>query len=79
MPDDTFHWLDVDLIGEALHQAHPDKDPMRMGFVELKRLVLALPDFREQPGHPCNERILEEIQAAWIEERQGRSNRDDDE
>jgi len=23
----------------------------------------------EQPGHPCNERILEAIQQAWIDER----------
>ena len=26
--------------------------------------------FQEQPGHPCNERILETIQQLWIEERE---------
>jgi len=31
--------------------------------------VQALPGFAEQPGHPCNERILEAIQQAWIDER----------
>jgi FeS assembly protein IscX len=77
MPDDTLHWLDVDLIGEALHEAFPDRDPMRVGFVELKTLVLALPGFHEQPGHPCNERILEEIQRHWIEERLGTPRGDD--
>jgi FeS assembly protein IscX len=71
MPDDTFHWLDVDLIGELLHEHYPDRDPMRVGFVELKKLVAALPGFVERPGHVVNERILEEIQACWIEERRG--------
>jgi FeS assembly protein IscX len=77
MPNDTFHWLDVDLIGELLHEHHPQRDPARVGFVELKKLVLALPGFVEQPGHPCNERILEEIQRYWMEERLG-TPRDDD-
>lgn len=77
MPDDTFHWLDVDLIGEELASAYPDRDPLRTGFVELKKLVVALPGFREQPGHPVNERILEEIQRHWIEERSGKRPIDD--
>lgn len=68
---DTFHWLDVDLIGELLAETYPDRDPMRIGFTELKKLVTALPGFREEPGHPVNERILEEIQRYWIEEREG--------
>ncbi|CAG1009284.1 Protein IscX [Phycisphaerales bacterium] len=71
MPDDTFHWLDVDVIGEELATAYPDRDPARVGFVELKKLVAALPGFVEKPGHVVNERILEEIQRCWIEERAG--------
>lgn len=63
------HWLDVQQIAEALEDAHPDADPMRISFPELRALVLALPDFAEKPGHPSNERILEAIQAAWIDER----------
>lgn len=77
MPGETFHWLDVDIIGEELNLAHPGKDPMRVGFVELRALVAALPGFREQPGHPVNERILEEVQRAWIEERRGTPRQDD--
>jgi FeS assembly protein IscX len=77
-PDDTFHWLDVDLIGELLAEHFPDRDPMRIGFPELKKLVQSLEGFREEPGHPCNERILEEIQRYWIEEREGLP-RDEDE
>jgi FeS assembly protein IscX len=64
------HWLDVQRIGEELADRHPEADPFRVSFPALKAMVLALPDFREQPGHPCNERILEAIQQAWIDERE---------
>jgi len=65
----TMHWLDVERLGEALVEAHPDLDPVSVAFPRLKSLVQALPGFAEQPGHPCNERILEAIQQAWIDER----------
>ena len=68
-PETTMHWLDVDRLGEALAEVHPDLDPVRVAFPRLKSLVQALPGFAEQPGHPCNERILEAIQQAWIDER----------
>jgi len=64
-----FGWLEVELIGELLAERHPDRDPMRIGFVELKQLVMSLPGFREEPGHPVNEKILEYIQKHWIEAR----------
>jgi FeS assembly protein IscX len=66
----AFGWLEVRLIGELLAEHHPEKDPVRVGFPELRRLVASLPGFREEPGHPSNERILEEIQRHWIEERE---------
>lgn len=71
--DDSLHWLDVEDLGEALNEAHPEIDPLRVSFVDLRRLVRALPEFKEQEGHPVNERILEEIQRWWIEARQERS------
>lgn len=77
-PDDTLHWLDVEDLGEALAEAHPTRDPLAVRFTELKDLVRALPNFREQPGHPVNERILEEIQRYWVGARAG-TPRDDDE
>lgn len=67
--DDELHWLDVQAIAEALFEFHPDVDPISVTFPRLKAMVSALPGFREQPGHPCNERILEAIQQAWIDER----------
>ncbi len=64
----TFGWLEVERIGEALADAHPATDPLTARFTDLKRLVQALPGFAEVPGHPVNERILEEIQRHWLEE-----------
>lgn len=69
MAGDTIHWLDVQRIGEELAEQHPDIDPLTVAFPKLRSMVAALPGFKEQPGHPCNERILEAIQQAWIDER----------
>lgn len=76
MPD-RFHWLDVARIGEELADAHPRVDPMHVKFIELRDLVKKLPGFQEQPGHPVNEKILEAIQMAWLEERGEAPPRDD--
>ena len=43
--------------------------PVPVGVGEGDPLVESLPGFKEEPGHPCNERILEAIQQAWIDER----------
>ena len=74
---DSFGWLDVDLIGELLAEHHPRRDPLSMRFTELRALVQALPDFKEDPEHPVNEKILEHIQAAWIRELKGGPREDD--
>ena len=39
-------------------------------FPALRALVEELDGFCEEPGHPCNERILEAIQQVWINERE---------
>ncbi len=64
----TFHWLDVLEIAQELAQAHPETNPLTITFPKLKSLVQALPNFQAQPGHPSNEKILEAIQQAWIDE-----------
>lgn len=71
---DTLSWVDVEDLGALLAERRGDVDPWSVSFTRLKQLVKELPEFEEQPGHPCNERILEEIQRAWIEEKEGRSN-----
>ena len=75
---DTFHWLDVDLIAEELAEHYPAHDPLTISFPQLKQLVEELEGFEEQRGHPCNERILETIQANWIRERSDVVDEDED-
>jgi FeS assembly protein IscX len=60
-------WTDTLDIAIELSERHPEVDPTRVNFVDLMRLVMALPDFEESEKH-CGEKILEAIQAAWIEE-----------
>lgn len=66
----TFGWLQVDLIGEKLAEAYPQRDPFGVRFTELRQMVERLEGFRAEDGHPVNERILETIQARWHEERE---------
>jgi len=61
-------WIDTREIAVELAEAHPEVDPERVNFVELHRLVLALPGFDDDPKR-SGEKILEAIQQAWIEER----------
>ena len=39
----------------------------KINFVDLYKYVLALPGFADDPKR-CGEKILEAIQAAWMEE-----------
>ncbi|MGD9690877.1 MAG: Fe-S cluster assembly protein IscX [Phycisphaerales bacterium] len=77
MPHDSFHWLDVDLIGELLAERHPARDPFSVRFTELRAMVESLPGFAPDPDHPVNEKILETIQSHWHESRAGNP-RDED-
>lgn len=60
-------WTDVQQIAEALYDNHSDLDPLTIRFTDLHRWVCALDGFDDQPNH-SNEKILEAIQAAWIDE-----------
>jgi FeS assembly protein IscX len=60
-------WTDTLDIAIALTDAHPDQDPNAINFVDLYKWVLALPEFSDDPKR-CGEKILEAIQAAWIDE-----------
>jgi FeS assembly protein IscX len=60
-------WTDINDIANELADRHPELDPLRVNFVDLMRLTLALPDFADDPKH-CGEKILEAIQQAWIDE-----------
>ena len=60
-------WTDTLDIAIALADAHPDRDPKAVNFVDLYKWVMALPGFDDDPKR-CGEKILEAIQMAWIEE-----------
>jgi len=60
-------WTDVFDIAIELSDQFPDTDPQYVNFVDLRKWVLALDDFDDDPGR-CGEKILEGIQAAWMEE-----------
>lgn len=60
-------WTDSREIAIALAEKHPDVDPERVNFVDLRNWVLALEGFDDDPKR-SGEKILEAIQASWIEE-----------
>jgi FeS assembly protein IscX len=60
-------WVDSREIAIALADKFPDVDPVRVNFVDLRAWVLALDGFEDDPKR-SGEKILEAIQAAWIEE-----------
>ncbi len=60
-------WTDVNDIAIELSEAHSEVDPLTVNFVDLRKWVLALEGFDDDPER-CGEKILEAIQAAWIEE-----------
>ena len=60
-------WIDTREIAIALCEAHPDVDPARVNFVDLRNWVLALDGFDDDPKR-SGEKVLEAIQSAWMEE-----------
>ncbi|QYJ92374.1 Fe-S cluster assembly protein IscX [Shewanella spartinae] len=60
-------WIDSLDVALSLLEAHPDVDPAKIRFTDLREWILELDEFDDDPNH-CNERILEAIQACWINE-----------
>ena len=60
-------WTDTLDIAIALSEAHPEVDPETVRFTDLFKWVQQLPGFEDDPKR-CGEKILEAIQAAWIDE-----------
>jgi FeS assembly protein IscX len=61
-------WTDINDIAIELEERHPDVDVVNLRFTDLHKWVCELPDFKDDPNR-SNEKILEAIQMAWIEER----------
>ncbi len=62
-------WTDAEDIAIALAEKFPDLDPLTVRFTDLRRWVLELPGFDDDPK-ASNEGILEAIQMKWHEEHQ---------
>lgn len=60
-------WVDSLDIAIELLEKFPDTDPRYINFVDLREKVMGLEGFSDDPER-CGEKILEAIQAAWIEE-----------
>lgn len=63
----SLKWADVLDIAIELVETRPDVDPRYVNFVDLHRWVVELPEFSDDPARG-GEKVLEAIQAAWIEE-----------
>jgi FeS assembly protein IscX len=64
-------WRDTEDIGIALSERFPDVDPLTVRFTDLHRWVTELPGFADDPK-ASNEKILEGIQMAWLDEYRNR-------
>jgi len=60
-------WSDIHDIAIELSEQKADIDPLTVRFTDLWQWVLDLEGFDDERDR-CNEKILEAIQAAWIEE-----------
>lgn len=63
----SLKWTDTLEIAIQLADAHPNVDPTKIRFTDLHAWVMALHEFDDAPDR-SGEKILEAIQAAWIEE-----------
>ncbi len=63
-----FKWADVYDIAIELEETHPEADIINVRFTDLWKWVQELDGFDDDPDR-SNEKILEAIQAAWLEER----------
>ncbi len=63
----SLKWTDTLDIAIELSETHTDVDPQYIRFTDLHRWVCELDDFDDDPNR-SNEKILEAIQMAWIDE-----------
>ena len=61
-------WTDTLDIAILLEEKFPDKDNVNLRFTDLHAWIMELDEFEDNPEN-SNEKILEAIQMAWIDER----------
>jgi len=60
-------WNQIEDIAYALFEREPAVNPLTVRFTDLRDKILALPNFAGE-REKCNEKILEAVQMAWLEE-----------
>jgi len=60
-------WIDTNDIALDLLENFPEVDPLSIRFTDLRAWIVNLSRFDDDPDK-CNEKILEAVQMAWIEE-----------
>jgi FeS assembly protein IscX len=60
-------WSDTLDIAIALAENHPDVDPKYVRFTDLLDWIMRLDGF-DDSVEKCNEKVLEAVQMAWIDE-----------
>jgi len=60
-------WTDTREIAVELAEKYPDVSPLKVRFTELHGWVCGLEGFEDDPKR-SNEKILEAIQMAWLDE-----------
>ncbi len=61
-------WSDSRDIAIMLEENYPEKDNVNLRFTDLHNWVINLKDFDDDP-ESSNEKLLEAIQMAWLDER----------
>lgn len=63
----TLKWSNTLDIAIALAEKYPNEDVQYIRFTDLHRYITSLDDFDDDP-QKSNEKILEAIQMAWLDE-----------
>ncbi|MBI4638917.1 MAG: Fe-S cluster assembly protein IscX [Candidatus Rokubacteria bacterium] len=64
-------WRDTEEIAISLCEKFPEIDPLTVRFTDLHQWVAELPGFTDDPK-ASNEKLLEAIQMAWLDEYRNR-------
>ncbi len=62
------NWTQIYDIAIALEEQFPQVDIVTIRFTDLQKYVVSLDGFSDDISR-CNEKILEAIQQAWLDER----------
>jgi FeS assembly protein IscX len=62
-----YKWSDILDIAIDLYDTYPELDPQWISFPDLHQKICTLDSFEDDPNN-SNEKILEAIQMAWMDE-----------